>query len=59
MTKEVRDLTWHFNQARKKVRELGYKNLLDLDIKGSVEHKQLIRDIYKSPQPLTRFENKG
>ena len=49
MTKEVRDLTWHFNEARKKVRELGYKNLLDLDIKGSVEHKQLIRDIYDSP----------
>ena len=59
MTKEIRDLTWHFNEARKKVRELGYKNLLDLDIKGSVEHKQLIRDIYDSPQPLIKYGNKG
>ena len=59
MTKEVRDLTWHFNEAIKKVRELGYKNLLDLDIKGSVEHKQLIRDIYDSPQTLIKYENKG
>ena len=34
MAKKVQDLTWHFNQARKKVRELGYKDLLDLDRKG-------------------------
>ena len=58
MTKEVRDLTWHFAQARKKVRELGYKDLLDLDIKGSVEHKQLIRDIYNTPDTATSFEYK-
>ncbi len=57
MTKKVRDLTWNFNQARKKVRELGYKDLLDLDVQGSDDHKQLIRDIYDSPQPLINFEN--
>ena len=59
MTKEVRDLTWHFNQARKKVRELGYKDLLDLDVKGSEEHKQLIREIYDSPQPLIKLKDLG
>ena len=48
----------YFNQARKKVRELGYKDLLDLDVKGSEEHKQLIREIYDSPQPLIKLENK-
>jgi len=58
MTKKSQDLTWHFTQARKKARELSYKNLLDLDIQGSAEHKQVIRDIYKLPQPLMTFEDK-
>jgi len=55
MTKKVRDLTWNFNQARKKVRELGYKNLLELDRNGSVEHKQIIRKIYDSPEPVIKM----
>lgn len=39
--------THHFELAQKKVRELGYKHLLDLDKNGTEEHKKVIRKLYE------------
>ena len=50
MTKISEDYSEHFKRASKKVKELGYANMLDLDIRGTEEHKQIIRDIYKTQQ---------
>ena len=60
MTKPSQDFSEHFKLASKKAKELGYNNLLDLDVRGSEEHKQIIQNMYKEPvilsnQPITDF----
>ena len=50
MAKESKDFSKHFREASKKAKELGYANMLDLDVRGTEEHKKIIRSIYKVDQ---------
>ena len=48
MTKASEDYSENFMRASKKVKELGYANMLNLDVLGTKEHKLIIRNIYKA-----------
>ncbi|MCU7800297.1 MAG: hypothetical protein KZQ70_09170 [gamma proteobacterium symbiont of Lucinoma myriamae] len=53
MAKASKDFSEHFKQASKRAKELGYANLLDLDVRGTEEHKQIIQNVYKEPVILS------